>query len=293
MSRPAISRRTFLASAGTAVACALSGALTGSSRAVADEPGFQIGVCDWSVGKLCDVGAFDLAKELGLDGVQVSLGTNANDMALRQSGIQQQFVEASRRTGVAIASLAIGELNNVPYKSEARTVEWVSDSIDTATALGTNVVLLAFFAAGDLRDDPKGIDTVVGRLRDVAPKAEAAGVILGLETWLSGPQHVAIMDRVASPAVQVYYDLGNSHLRGYDIYQEIRDLGRERICEVHAKDYDHIFGEGKVDFPEARRAMDDIGYRGWIHIEGAQPLGLMPSYRKDAAYLRTIFPPRI
>ena len=34
-----------------------------------------------------------------------------------------------------------------------------------------------------------------------------------------------IIDRVGSPAVKVYYDLGNSHKHGYDIYQDQRTLG--------------------------------------------------------------------
>ena len=280
-----ISRRRFLETSAAAVAWS-----AWPSLAVAREAGFQIGVCDWSLGKLCDVGAFEIAKELNLDGVQVSLGTAANDMALRQPTVQAEFQAASKRTGVAIASLAIGELNQAPYKSDPRTVAWVADSIDVAQALGVTVVLLAFFGKGDLRDDPKGVDTVVQRLRDVAPKAEKTGVVLGLETWLSGPEHLDIIERVGSSAVQVYYDLGNSHLRGYDIYREIRELGTDHICEFHAKDYEFIFGEGKVDFPAARKAMDDIGYRGWIQIEGAKPLGLMDSYRKNEAYLRSVFP---
>ncbi len=37
--------------------------------------------------------------------------------------------------------------------------------------------------------------------------------------------------------------------------------------------------------------MDDIGYRGWMHIEGVKfPLGLEKSIRYDTRYLRSIFP---
>jgi len=93
--------------------------------------------------------------------------------------------------------------------------------------------------------------------------------------------------------VKVYYDVGNSTAQGYDIYREIRDLGSEHLCEFHAKDGDSLFGEGKVDFPKVRQAMDAIGYRGWIQIEGAKPKGLMESYTADLRYLRGIFPPHV
>ena len=45
-----------------------------------------------------------------------------------------------------------GELNNVPYKSDPQTDEWVWDSIDVAKSLGVPVILLAFFAKNDLRN---------------------------------------------------------------------------------------------------------------------------------------------
>ena len=262
------------------------------SREQSDTQGFRIGVCDWNLGKQADPGCFAVAKDIGLDGVQVSLGTEADDMQLRRPEIQKTYLAESRAQGVAIASLAIGTLNAIPYKSDPRTEQWVNDSIDVCQALDVKVVLLAFFGKGDLRGDPKGVDEVVTRLKRVAPKAEKAGVILGIESWLSAQAHLDIIDRVGSPAVKVYYDVGNSHLRGYDIYQEIRLLG-DHICEFHAKDYSFIFGKGKVDFPRVRQAMDDIGYRGWIQIEGAQPHGLKESYQQDAAYLRSVFPAKL
>jgi L-ribulose-5-phosphate 3-epimerase len=155
------------------------------------------------------------------------------------------------------------------------------------------VVMLPFFGRGDLRDDEVGAAVVVERLKRVAPKAEKAGVIIGLESQLSAEQHLDIINRVGSPAVKVYYDVGNSHKNGYDIYEEIRMLGSRHLCEFHAKDYRHLFGQGKVDFEEVRRAMDDAGYRGWIQIEGARPLGLEASYRHNAEYLRSIFPRKV
>lgn len=251
---------------------------------------FKIGACDWSFGKPGDPAAFDLAKEIGLDGVQVSLGTAANDMRLRRPDIQQQYKDAAKKAGLEIASLAIGEMNNVPYKSDPRTIEWVSDSIDVSQALGVRVVLLAFFNKGDLRNDKAGIDEVVKRLKAVAPKAEKAGVILGIESWLSAEEHLDILERVGSKAVQVYYDVANSNHMGYDIYREIRTLGK-LICEFHAKENGALLGQGKVDFRKVREALDDLGYRGWIQIEGAVPPGgqMLPSYQANCKFLRGVF----
>lgn len=253
---------------------------------------FKIGACDWSIGKMGTPDAMTVAKEIGLDGVQVSLGSLANNMHLRQAAVQQQYKDAVKATSVQIASLAIGELNNTPYKSDPRTIEWVSDSVDVMKALGVKVVLLAFFGKGDLRGDKPGVDEVVKRLKDVAPKAEKAGVILGIESWLSAEAHMDIIQRVGSPAVQVYYDVCNSNDRGYDIYKEIRWLGAKHICEFHAKENGALLGQGKVDFQKVRAVMDDIGYRGWMQIEGAVPKGakMLESYQANLKFLRGIFP---
>lgn len=251
---------------------------------------FKIGACDWSIGQSANPAAFDVAREIGLDGVQVNLGTVANDMHLRKPEMQQAYRDAARKTGLQIGSLAIGELNQVPYKSDPRTIQWVSDSVTVCRALGVRVVLLAFFSEGDLRDDPAGTDEVVRRLQALAPKAERAGVVLGIESWLSATQHLDILERVGSRAVQVYYDVCNANDRGYDIYREIRQLGRERICEFHFKENGALLGQGKVDFQKVRAALDDIGYRGWIQIEGAVPPGqpMLESYQANCRFLREV-----
>jgi L-ribulose-5-phosphate 3-epimerase len=255
--------------------------------------GFKIGVCDWTIGKRTDPASLEMAKRLGLDGVQVDFGGGQDNLPLCNPELQKKFLEAAKKHDVEIASLALGVLNNIPYKSDPRAERWVSESIDVCKAMGVNVVLMAFFGNGDLRNDKKGTDVVVERLKKVAPKAEKAGVFLGFESWLSAEQHLDIIKRIDSPAVKVYYDVANSHKAGYDIYQEIRLLGKQ-ICEFHAKDYDDLYGKGTIAFEEVRRAMDDIGYRGWIVMEGTQmPLGLEDSIRYDAKYLRSVFPPRL
>ena len=284
-----LNRRRFLASTVSAVALAkLAPLLAADSK-----PRFQIGACDWSIGKMADPAAMEVAKQIGLDGVQISLGTLANDMHLRRPEVQQRYKDAAKRSGTEVLSLAIGELNNIPYKSDPRTIPWVSDSIEVCRAINCHVVLLAFFHNNDLRNDKAGTDETVRRLKDVAPKAEKAGVILGIESWLSAEDHMRIIDRVGSRAVQVYYDVANSTERGYDIGKEIRWLGKQnQICEFHMKENGALLGQGRIDFKKVRAAIDDIGYRGPMQIEGAVPPGgkLVESYVANLKFLREIFP---
>ena len=230
---------------------------------------FNIGACDWSINKLAKVEAIEVGKKIGLDGVQISLGTLDNDMHLRQEKIQQQYKDACEKYGMAIGGIAIGEMNNIPYKSDPRAEQWVSDSIDVAKKMDCKVVLMAFFSEGDLKNDAKGTQEAIRRLKKVAPKAEDNDIILGIESWLNAEEHMEILNSVNSPNVKVYYDVANSNKMGYDIYDEIRWLGKENICEFHAKENGYLLGQGKTDFQQVRKAIDDIGYEGWVQIEGA------------------------
>ena len=279
------------AAAGLAVTC--SCAPSARDEQAKAPAGFKLGVCDWTIRKTADPGSFEIAKRIGLDGVQVDFGRGDNRLPLFDEELQQNILDEARKQKMQIASLAMGVLNNVPYKSDPRAERWVRQGIDVAEAMGVKLILLAFFGEGDLRNDEQGIAKVVQRLRRVAPRAEMADVTLGIESWLSAEQHIDIIERVGSPVVKVYYDVANSHKAGYDIYKEIRQLG-PLICEFHAKDYDNLYGKGSIDFKEVRLAMDDVGYRGWLVMEGTKmPLGLEESCRYDAEYLRGIFPKQL
>ncbi|WP_338873982.1 sugar phosphate isomerase/epimerase family protein [Spirosoma sp. SC4-14] len=252
---------------------------------------FKIGACDWSIGPAGDINSFAVAKRIGLDGVQVSLNTATDHEHLRQPDILRAHQKAAQDAGIGFSGLAIGLLNQIPYKSDPRTEVWVQDSVDVAKALGVKTILLAFFSNNDLKNDPKGTQVVIDRLKAVAPKAEKAGITLGIESWLSAPEHLAIMDAVGSPAIKVYYDVCNSSVMGYDIFSEIRALGKERICEFHLKENGYLLGRGKIDLTKVRQALDDIGYTGWLQMEGAVPQGkpMMESYLENNKTVRSLF----
>ncbi len=296
MKRLHITRRQMMAgaaraAAGLAVTC--SCAPFAKDEQAKAPAGFKLAVCDWTIGKTTDPGSFEVAKRIGLDGVQVDFGRGETRLPLFDVELQDKILEQARKNKMEIPSLAMGVLNSVPYKSDPRAERWVRQAIEVAEAMKVKVILLAFFGEGDLQNDEQGVNTVIQRLRQVAPDAEIAGVKLGIESWLSAEQHIDIIEQVGSRAVKVYYDVANSHKAGYDIYKEIRQLG-PLICEFHAKDYDDLYGKGSIDFKEVRLAMDDIGYRGWLVMEGTKmPLGVEESCRYDAEYLRGIFPKKV
>jgi sugar phosphate isomerase/epimerase len=259
-----------------------------AALAAAKPPRFKVGVTDWNLKLEGKPESVALAKRLGFDGVQISIGVGADRLPLSDRALQQQFLEASRREGLPLASVCLNVLHRNFLKSDPLGQRWVADSIPIAHDLGVKVVLLPFFGKGALQTTEE-MDRVGHVLREVAPAAEKAGVILGLEDTISARDNARIMGRAKSPAVLTYYDVGNSTKNGFAVVEEIRWLGADRICEVHLKDNPHFLGQGTIDFPAVVAALADIGFRQWAQLETECPTGSVENdMRTNLAYVRRL-----
>src|SRR5579885_3360834 len=266
-------RRTFLQ--GALLGPAMLRATSRSRR------GPKIGVTDWNLRKTGQVEAVALARRLGFEGVEVSLGRRPVDgrLPLDHSAIQQQYLEAAR-------AQHINSLKNDPLGQK-----WVAQGIPITGKLAARVMLLPFFGKSALSSRGE-MDYVADLLKDLGPQAEKAGVLLGLENTISAEDNVRIMERAASPAVKVYYDVGNSTLAGFDVVREIRWLGAARICQMHLKDNPHYLGEGKIDFPGVVAAIQEIGFTDFANLETDCPSGSVDAdMARNLAYVRGLLTP--
>lgn len=252
----------------------------------------KLGACDWSLGKSSDPLSFEVAKAIGLAGVQVNMGNLSNDLHLRQKSVQEIFLKKSKETKISITSLAIGELNNIPYKSDDRTTPWVADSIGVAKNMGVEVVLLAFFSKNDLRNDPKGVQNVIAKLKEIAPDAEKQGITLGIESYLTAEEHLDIMEKVGSKAIKVYYDFRNAKDAGNDIFHEIKLLGNKNICEIHLKENGKFLGTGDIDWQKVSNALQEIGYsnKKWQQLEWSLPdkYDFVSGHQKNLDFIQSL-----
>jgi len=284
-------RREWLAGAASALAGVTLSARARGTAGGAKPGGPKVGMCDWSM-KRQDPSAFELGRQIGLDGVQVSVGTVENNLWLRQPKVQQRYLEEARKQGLMIPSLALGLLNKVPLMSEPRAALWVADAIEVARVMRVPVILLAFFGKGELcEENETDMRRVAEALKELAPRAAKAGVVLGLESYLSAEGHLKIIDQVQSKAVQVYYDVFNSHVtKGYDFRRELKLLGRDRICEIHFKEGPNLLGSsGKIGWPAVAQVLKEIGYEGWIILETSNPSGhVVSDTKKNLEYTRKL-----
>ena len=231
---------------------------------------FKVGVTDWNLRQEGKTDSIALAKKLGFDGVQISLGVGTEKLPLSDAATQKAFLSESQRVGLPLASVCLNILHRNILKSDPLGQRWVADAIPIARALGVKVILLPFFGRGALKTQPE-MDYVGDVIREIAPAAEKAKIILGLEDTISARDNVRIMQRAKSRAVLTYYDVGNSTVNGFDIIEEIRWLGRDRICEVHLKDNPGYLGKGKIDFTAVVDTLADIGFSQWAHLETDSP----------------------
>jgi L-ribulose-5-phosphate 3-epimerase len=269
------SRREFIYTGAAALGAAFAGRVW-ASEAAAKGVRFRIGVTDWNLRLTAKPESVALAKKIGFDGVQISIG---RQMQLKDPALQQAFHDASKREQLPVASVCLDILHVNGLKSDPLGQRWVAESIPIAKAMGVGVILLPFFGKWALTTQAE-MDYVGDALREIAPEAEKTGVILGLENTISARDNARIMQRSKSEAVLTYYDVGNSTIAGFDIIEEIGWLGRDRICEVHLKDNPNMLGAGKINFRAVIDALAAIGYEHWAHLETDSPSG---SVERDMA----------
>jgi sugar phosphate isomerase/epimerase len=281
-------RRELTASVAVAAIAAVLGLRPGAPRAEAAAAArFRIGGCDWSLGKEGDPGSFALAKEAGLDGVEVSCGKAKETLPIADPGRQNRFQEAAKAAGLSVCSTCLEVLHRDALKSHPYAPKWVEQAIAPTRELGAKTILLpGFFKQSyETREEQQA---VADRLKALAPLAEKAGVVLALENVLAAEDNLWILEKAGSPAVKVYYDVENPvQIKKFDPVREIGVLGKAGLGQIHLKDKSPVFGEGRIDFPKVIEAILKTGFEGWLVIETyTTPRGVVGIFSENAKYVR-------
>lgn len=289
----ACSRRQFLATA-AAVAAAPSAFAAGTAR-----PRYRVGVCDWMILKRQKLGAFPLAEEIGADGVELDMGglgdrptfaSKLNDEAGRAA-----FREAAATHHQQICSIAMSGFYAQSFAERPTYRRMVGDAIRTAEAFGVANTFLPLGVKGDLVQHPELRPAIVDRLQEMAPLAEQAGVVLGLETALDAEGECRLLEDVGSPAVKIYFNFSNPLQAGRDLISEIRTLGGERINQIHATDQDGVWLENndRLDMPRVKATLDELGWGGWLVVERSRdandPRNVRRNFSANVRYLKSVF----
>jgi sugar phosphate isomerase/epimerase len=256
----------------------------------------RVGMTDWNLGQRGDITKIALAREIGLDGIQVSVQypVDGKTPTLRDPATQAAFRRAALDNGIQICSLAIGNpgKSRLPMHTNPAFGILLVEAVEIAHNLGTNNILLPIL--GDSHIDMTSqaqVDTFVGMMKEVARYAEKYGVVVALEDWISAEDNIKLVDAIGSDYVAVYYDCHNIVPRVKDIYVEPKMLGK-RIHQIHVKNANMLLSApgGRVDWPRMANEFYDIGYRGWYVLETNSPTNdIVADTRANIEYVKKTF----
>ena len=258
----------------------------------------RVGMTDWNLGQRGDISKIALAREIGLDGIQVSLQfpVDGKTPTLRDPETQTAFRRAALENGIQICSLAIGSpgKSRMPLHTNPAAAILLVEAVEVARNIGTNNILLPIL--GDSHIDMSNasqVATFVGMMKEVARYAEKYGVVVGLEDWISAEDNIRLLDAIGSEYVAVYYDAHNIVARAAskDVYAEPKLLGK-RISQIHVKNASMLLSTpgGKMDWPRMAQQFYDIGYRGWYVLETDSPnKDIVADTRANIEYVKKTF----
>jgi len=268
-----INRRSFLKYSAT---IAVGTGLLSSMRFAAARPRSRTWLKALKIGmlpkNLSDAEKFRLAKKCGFEGIDaVPIG---NLKAARQQA------KIAWDMGVPIHGVVFGgwhtPLSDPNPEVVRRGLLGMESALRCANAMGATTVLLV---PAVVTEKVRYIDAYKrsqDNIHKLLPLAEQMQVVIAIENvWnkflLSPIEFARYIDEFESPWVRVYFDVGNVIIHGY-AQDWIRTLGK-RIIKIDLKDFEWKgyqwtnLGDGDVNWPEVCRALDEIGFEGYMTAE--------------------------
>jgi L-ribulose-5-phosphate 3-epimerase len=229
---------------------------------------------------------FRMAAEAGFEGVELEAGLDPPEAvrdAAAAAGIVVHSVHSYRNWSHPLTS--------ADPKVAAEGLRHSLAALEEAKLLGAQTYQLIPGRARDGISYREAYDRSQAVIRaELLPAAAGLGIVLGIENvwngFLLGPlEYAQYCDSFDSPWVRPYLDIGNPVFGRPEDWIE---LCGPRLVALHLKDFrldtrddmhlrfDHLMiGEGMVDWPAVRAALDRAGFDGWgvfaqaEHLQGA------------------------
>ena len=234
---------------------------------------------------------FAMARDLGFEAVELTIGESGALTPQTSASECARIAADAAKAGVALSGLASGFGWHYPMTCadesvRQRGLELNRSALRVAHDLGIDAILVVPGGVGadfipNFRGAPYDLahENALSALRELAPTAEQLKVTIGVENvWnkflLSPLETRDFLDKIGSPRVKSYFDVGNVVATGYP-EQWIRILG-ERIARVHFKDFRREVAtldgfcdllEGDADYAAVMRELRALGYAGAVAAE--------------------------
>ena len=260
---------------------------------------YKIGLIDLMLLKRQKVGAITLTSQLKADGVEVDMGGLGSrptfDNQLLTDSVRNLFLKTAKENNVEIFSLAMTGYYAQSFCGREEYKRSIEDCIKTMQLMNVKTAFLPLGVQCDLRKKPEVRDSVIARLKVAGNMAEAANVVIAIETALSAKEEVQLLKEIGSPAIKIYFNFSNPLKEGRDLISELKILGKDRISMIHATNKDSVWLENdpQIDMYKVKKTLDEMGWSGWLVIERSRdakkPSDTKYNYGANTAYLKKVF----
>ncbi|GGH49322.1 endonuclease [Dyadobacter endophyticus] len=263
---------------------------------------YKIAVIDLMILKRQKLSALPLADEIGADGLEVDMGGLGDrptfDNKLADPAVRQQYLDKAKELNLEICSLAMTGFYAQSFAKRDGAETTVGDCINTMKLMGIKIAFLPLGIQGDLVKKPELRPAIVERLKTVGTMAEKAGVVIGIETALDAKGEVELLNEIGSKSIKIYFNFSNPLKAGRDLCEELRILGKNRICQIHCTDEDGVWLQNnkRLDMKKVKATLDKMGWKGWLVIErsrdAARPRDVKGNFSANTAFMKTVFQSR-
>ncbi|NOV00740.1 sugar phosphate isomerase/epimerase family protein [Paenibacillus planticolens] len=232
-----------------------------------------------------------VAKDAGFDGIELALNeTGELSLESNESEIKQ-YRQLADDKGIELTSLASGlywtySLTSGHAGTRQKAKDIVKKQLESAAILGVDTILVVPGAVGvDFIPDSEVVpydqayEYALEGIRELSETAQSLKVSIGIENvwnkFLLSPLELRdFIDKINSPYVGSYFDVGNVLYSGYP--EHWISILNSRIKKVHFKDYRRAAGglhgfvdllAGDVNYPEVVKALAAIGYEDYVIAE--------------------------
>ena len=261
---------------------------------------YQIGVCDWMVLKRQKLGEFKLARELGCDGLEMDMGglgkRDSFDNKIRQPEMARLFRHTADSLEIKVGAVAMSGFYGQSFAAKQSWKWLVEDCLNTMQTMQAKVAFLPLGGCGKDWTEKNAIrKEIVFRLHEAGEMAAKRGMVIGVDTPLDAKENKKLLKEIDSPGIKIFYKFQTAVENKRDISKDLRKLGADNICGIHASNTDGVWlrHDKAINMPEIKATLDKLGWSGWLFVERSRDVtdvrNVKRNYGENVKYLMEVF----
>ncbi|WP_203553322.1 L-ribulose-5-phosphate 3-epimerase [Bacillus sp. B15-48] len=192
------------------------------------------------------------------------------------------WLRASLNSGVHFSNMVLSAHRDYPFGSKETKVreqalQIMEQAVDFSASMGIRTIQIAGYYTLEYEETTEDSKKrFIEGMHQSAELASQAGVMLGIENVdrdiISLGQMKEIVEKVNSPWMKMYPDVGNLTAHHFDVKQSLVE-NVQHFVGIHLKDTKEgvfrrvPYGEGIVDFKGVFEVLFDAGYAGPFALE--------------------------